>query len=137
MGVTVVWDNDEKTVQRYIYRGIWNWDEVHAAVTEGHRMLDTIDHKAASIVDMSGTSFVPSNAIVHLRRVFTVGGSHPNYSGLTVFLKAHPFIKAIHMMVRDTYPDSAANIEFAFASTLDEAYTIIEMQRENQRKESL
>lgn len=129
MTVTVIWDDDDKTIQRFIYDGMWTWDELYGALSKGHQMLDTVDYPVDSIVDMSGTNFIPSGAMLHLKRVFSIGSAHPNYSGITVFLEAEGFIRAVHMMVRDVYPESAQNIDFIFASSLEEAHNIIRSLR--------
>jgi hypothetical protein len=129
MGVTVIWDDEKQTTQRYIYEGLWTWDEAHEALVEGQQQLDSVDYPVDSIVDMSDTKFIPSGAMVHLKRIFALGGAHPNFSGLTVFYKAEGYVKAMHQMVAEVYPDAAKNIEFLFASSLEEARDILKAMR--------
>lgn len=131
MAVTVVWDDASQTIQRYIYASLWTWAEVFDALEEGHRQLDDVQHPVDAIVDMSATTFIPSGAMSNLKRVFSVGGAHPNYSGFTVFLNAAGYVKAMHEMVREVYPESAHNIEFLFANSDEEAYQILYTLRPN------
>lgn len=125
MSVSVRWEDKAHTIQRYVYAGYWTWDEVYVALEEGLRQLDTIDHLADAIVDMSATNYVPSGAMLHLKRVFNIGGSHPNYSGLTVFLNAEGYVRAMHSIVAELYPESAHNIEFLFAHSDEEAFEVL------------
>jgi hypothetical protein len=125
MPVKVIWDNDAKTIQRYVYEGRWTWDELYAALSEGQKMLDTVDHLVDGIVDLQGKSYVPSNALVHLKRVMELMSAHPNVSDITVFLRAEAFVKALTEMLRKLYPSSANQIQFNYASTLEDAHALI------------
>jgi hypothetical protein len=133
MTVSVIWDDEAKTIQRYVYEGRWTWDELFKALDDGHRMLDEIDYKADSIVDMQRAGPMPPNALVNLKHVYKKGGSHPNYSGLTIFINAAQFIRAITMMVAEFYPEASKNIKFIYAQNLEEAYAIIHERRAQPR----
>ena len=125
MPVKVVWDDDAKTIQRYIYEGRWTWDELYAALNEGQRMLDSVDHPVDGIVDLQGKSYVPSNALVNLKRVMELMSAHRNVSDITVFLRAEAFVKALTEMLRKLYPAASNPIQFNYAATLDDAHAKI------------
>ena len=44
MSVTVVWDNERKTVIRYDMLGRWNWNEFQVEFQKAKAMLDSVEH---------------------------------------------------------------------------------------------
>lgn len=124
MSITVVWDNPEKTVLRFIYEGRWTWDEFHPVINQGNQMTREVEHKVVSIVDMRAASDVPPNALVHLKRVMEQAAKYPNNSGVTIFLDAEAFGKAILSMLKQVYPLLASQMEFLHTDTLEDARAV-------------
>jgi hypothetical protein len=71
MGISVVWDNAEKTVIRYVFNGSWNWHDFRTAVASSDLMLDTVTHITDFILDVTyGAGGVPQNALMNMHAIF-------------------------------------------------------------------
>jgi hypothetical protein len=63
MPITVVWDNDQKTILHYTYTGKWTWAEYEAVVDQAAQLVKDIDYQIDVIADFSETSLLPDQAI--------------------------------------------------------------------------
>jgi hypothetical protein len=127
MNIDVNWDNETKTIIRYLYKNGWNWDDYFAAIKSAGELLDTVDHKVDIIMDFHNANLIPQGAITQVQRAF----SHPRHPNirLTIFVGANAFIRAIEGIGRKLAPTAAKKWDLAFAATLEEAYHIAEEQR--------
>jgi hypothetical protein len=75
MGIQVEWDNNEKTIIRYILVSPWAWEDIRDAAEASNHMLDEVGRKVHFIYDMRESTGVPDGAITNLRRY--VGKEHP------------------------------------------------------------
>jgi hypothetical protein len=123
MGITIGWDNEEKSVMRFEYHGIWSWEEFYKNIEEANQMMDTVNHPVVSIIDMRDSPYLPPNAAVHIRNVIRMSMSHNN-SGISVFLKATRIIEAMIEVLRQVYPDILEQTEWLYCDTLEEAREI-------------
>jgi hypothetical protein len=120
MPVKVEWDNEEKSIVRFIYTGIWTWDEFYIHVKEANELMDTVNDKCVSIVDMSKAGRLPNGASVHIRNIIRQSMSHNN-SGITVFINAETIVRMIIDALRMNYPDIKDFSNFIYAKNIDEA----------------
>lgn len=127
MGITVDWDNAEKTVVRFIYSGNWTWEEFYTTIRNANALMDTVDKPCVSIIDMRDSKFMPAGALVHIRNVIRMSMSHNN-SGISVFLDAQLIVKAMIEVLRKSFPDILQNTNWIYAKTLEEARTLAEQQ---------
>lgn len=127
MNIDVKWDNEAKTIIRYVYKNGWNWDDYFAAIKAAADLEDTVDHKVDVIMDFHDANMIPQGAVTQVQRAFAYP-RHPNI-GLTVFVGANAFIRAIEGIGRKLAPSAAKKWDLAFAATLEEAYHIIESRR--------
>ena len=56
MTVIPVWDNDAQTVIRFVYYGMWTWDDVDTALDAAHNMAYQPTH---IIIDLRESCTVP------------------------------------------------------------------------------
>jgi hypothetical protein len=42
--VEIKWDNEQKTILRYIFTGDWTWDEYLERLNEGRTMMAEVEH---------------------------------------------------------------------------------------------
>jgi hypothetical protein len=120
MGISVEWDNSEKTIVRFDYSGKWTWDEFYTYVKQANELMDTVDYRCVSIVDMSKSRYLPPGAAVHIRNIIRQSMSHNN-SGITVFINADTIVKMFIDALRLNYPDIKDFSNFMYAKTLDAA----------------
>lgn len=129
MGIEVVWDDDEHTMVRYIMEDPWTWDDLGNAFRQTHAMMDTVEHKVHSIMDMRKTRNIPSHAFTRIKQAGVNDPGHPNHSRLTVFVGASLFAKALLSVIGRTYRGLNDYNDFRFVETLEQAYTLLEKER--------
>jgi hypothetical protein len=123
MSVAVVWDDDEKSIIRFIFEGSWTLDELYTAFDEQSQMLDSVDHKVDVIVDFRESNAVPEHLIGNFSRIFqSSGSSHPN-TGMTVLVGVGGFAQ----ILADLFSKFFARLPTT--TTLEEAHTIIADER--------
>jgi len=120
MPIQAIWDNEDKTVVRFIYSGKWNWDEFYFTIQSANAMMDTVDHPCLSIVDKTDSRYMPSGAAIHIRNVVRMSRSHNN-SGISIFLNSETMARLLIEILKKTYPDIAATTEWHFLTDLEEA----------------
>lgn len=129
MGVDVFWDDDSQTIVRFVYEGKWNWEDFYAYIDKANAMMDTVTLPCVSIIDMRKSTYLPPNATVHIRNVIQKSMSHNN-SGISVFLDAGMFLEMMIDVIRKVHPDIAANTDWLYTDTLEDARKIAREQVE-------
>jgi hypothetical protein len=130
MNIAVIWDNDEKTIIRYIYEKNWTWADVNTALKDASALLDTVDHKVDIIMDFrQSTMMIPMGALSHAKRAL----SNPRHDNihLTV-LVGDAFVLKMADVSLKLSQKLAGNWELKFASTLDEAYAYLAQAHNSQ-----
>lgn len=63
------WDDDAKTVMRYVAAGAWNWNDFHKHMRRSRLVFDQVGHDQPieAIIDLSGGAKLPAGAVGHLR----------------------------------------------------------------------
>jgi hypothetical protein len=92
MGITICWDNEEKTAIRYVFEGLWDWDELWERSAQIRSMMNTVDHTVHLIIDMSGTSFLPQGTLNYFRVLLNT--KHPQ-TGLTIFVGGNVYTRSL------------------------------------------
>ena len=132
MSISISWDNEEKSVVRFVYQGKWTWEEFYEKIDAANAMMNTVDSPCVSIIDMRESNYLPKGAAVHIRNVIRRSMSHNN-SGISVFLQADVIVKAMIEVLKKSYPDILENTEWIYAKTLDEARKLAAEQVSNLR----
>lgn len=63
MTITVQWDDEAKTIVRWVFDGKWTWDEYNRAMTESNERVRDVDHFVDAIMDLSHSNMLPSNVL--------------------------------------------------------------------------
>lgn len=124
MGITVDWDDPDKTTILYKYTGRWNWDEYAAATRAGLELATSVDYVLDVIADFSATRMLPSNAMSNLRQSWQqrVG----NYR--TIVLVTHSSFFDALMSVFKRLNSEIAN-KIYVVKTVDEARLLLKERR--------
>ena len=122
MGITVVWDNPEQTILRYIYNGQWNLDNFYIALQESRDMMDTVNHRVGLIIDVQNSKLVPNGVLSHGKNVAL--RKHPN-QGLSVIVGASGFVRTLFDVYKKVYRSSFDESGYAFTATLDDARNLL------------
>lgn len=120
MSISVTWDNEEKTIVRFIYKGKWTWDEFYNSIQQGNAMMQTVPYPVVSIVDMTATRYIPPNAFSHMKRVIEMSQKQNN-SNISVFLKSEEMVKVMLKVLHQIYPEVEDMATFHHEQSLDEA----------------
>ena len=124
MGITVVWDDDAKSIIRWDFEGYWTWEDFQAGVEQSLEMAQSVTHRIDVIPDATGTEHLSPGALPQFRHVFEVS---PPHLRLMVITGANPFAQAIvNVFIR---LNRISN--WRIAKTLDEARAIIAQDRED------
>ncbi len=120
MNIELVWDNDQKTILRYIYGKSWTWADFNSAAKLAYDMLDTVDQKVSVIMDFQNANIIPQGAITQVQRAFSTP-RHANISTtLIVGSSANTFLQAIAGVGRKL--SRSNDWQLTFVATLPEAY---------------
>jgi hypothetical protein len=124
MGVQVQWDNIDKTIIRYDFKGIWTWNDFYAAHKQAQELGATVPHHIDLILDMRAVSRLPGNALLHIKQY---ADKQPRNVGLAICITSDHFVQTIYSM--DTPAHHRTEQSFRFAASLDEAYRLINQRR--------
>lgn len=69
MGIRVAWSDEKHSILVWQYEADWNWDDFHAAFAQSVQMGETYTHRIDVINDLSGTTRIPPEALMHFRRL--------------------------------------------------------------------
>jgi hypothetical protein len=127
MTVEVLWDNDEKTVLRYIIAAPWTWDEFWTAFKIGHQLIDSVNYSVDHIVEADYTlRSVPPGMLTQLRAIYR--SLHPRRGKTALLAHKHSAVRTIWFrMALVVYP--SAGEEFIFVDTLEEAREVLAKHR--------
>ena len=122
MSISVVWDNPEQTIIRYIYNGQWNLDNFYHALQESREMMDTVNHRVGLIIDVQNSKLVPNGVLSHGKNVSL--RKHTN-QGKSVIVGASGFVRTLFDVYKKVYRSSFDETAYAFATNLDDARALL------------
>lgn len=120
MTIKVQWDNEEHTLLRWEFMGVWDWDDFLAAQKESNDLINSVPHTVDIISDVSKSQHLPPGAIGRFR---TYRRDDPENTGRVVLVGASIYIKTIVEIFRGMFPNTGGN--FSFANSLDEARSLL------------
>ncbi len=132
MGIRVDWDSQDKAIIKYIFEGYWTWPHMHEAVRQVYALMATVNYTVDVIVDLTESSFVPSEAIANARQLAVSVKPHANYSGTTVYVGMNTLARTLLNAVSQIYYQMNQYHNFVFVRNLAEAYKVIEDQRKKE-----
>jgi hypothetical protein len=130
MGITVIWDNEDKTAICIVYRQPWTWQDFDAAVKQMLTLLDSMSHKVDIIFDIREGGTPPAGAMLRFKRVATI--NHPN-GGKLIFVSSRfltVLIEGIISVLAKAFSGVWQAPDFSFVSTLEEARRLLREQRQ-------
>jgi hypothetical protein len=124
MAVNFKWDNEEKTVVRYVAEGDWNWKDYHHAVRVASFAMHRIEHDVDVILDLTRTDKTPSGAVAHLRSVGKP--QSPCMTGRAVVIGLDPATETKILAGRDERVLPLPTQTLYFVDTEAEAQTLLQ-----------
>ncbi len=125
MPVSVIWDNEEQTIIRYVFEGRWTLDELFVVMEQEDQMIASVEHMVDIIVDFQNSGTVPDHLIANFPKIFeSSSASHPNV-GITVIVGAAGFAEMLANIFSKVFT------RMVTASTLEQARAIIAKEQVN------
>ena len=125
MGIEVSWDNEAKTIVKYVYEGRWTLQDFDNAREQAAKLEETVPHRVDVIVDVRNSSLVPTGTISRGKQVITTTPvSHPS-EAMAIIVGAGPLVRSIYDVVSKVYPEIVRRRGFRFARSMEEAREII------------
>ncbi|MCC7205762.1 MAG: hypothetical protein IT323_00555 [Anaerolineae bacterium] len=125
MPIHVEWDDDEQTTLRMAAIGVWTWQDYGEALQQAHSLMDGASREMIHlIIDMHQSPLLPSNVLSHLSGLPSTRHAK---SGMKVVVGVNAFAKALFAAMKRINPQGMRSVQFA--STLDEARTLLRSQQ--------
>jgi hypothetical protein len=122
VGITVDWDNPQKTIIRQVYGATWNWDEFLAALKQIDALAAEVDHPLGLLADASAIrQLPPANAIMYGTRALS---NMPSNVILIVVVSPSRLALSIIRTVQ-----TVTRFNMQVASSLEDGRLLIEAER--------
>jgi len=93
MGITITWDNEDRTILRLDFAGMWSWEEYDEAVDSAYIMIAQSGHKVDIITNLSRDTILPTDeSLRHFQRALR---QMPSNVGLTVTSGGNSFSRKV------------------------------------------
>ena len=122
MPIEVSWGNPQKTVVYTVFGETWTLEENHQMIDDMYKLTTSVTHTVHIIMDFTHSKTSPAKLLSAGRHIEK--RSVPN-SGISVFVKANSFLKAIAQVMMKMF---MKDVKLYFADSLEEAYQIIEQR---------
>ena len=120
MGITVQWDNFEKTVIRYDFESSWTWDDFHAAAAKSGAMTKEVKHQVHLIANMFHSAPLPEGAMLQFSNALR---NAPKDRGMFVIVAGDAWMNTLARILGKTITRPGS--KFALVATLEEARAIV------------
>ena len=120
MPIEVSWGNPQKTVVYTVFGETWTLEENHQMIDDMYKLTTSVTHTVHIVMDFTYSKTSPAKLLSAGRHIEK--RAVPN-SGISVFVKANSFLKAIAQVIMKMF---MKDTKLYFADSLEEAYQIIE-----------
>ncbi|MFN8373261.1 MAG: hypothetical protein U0694_10360 [Anaerolineae bacterium] len=125
MGITVQWDNDEKTIVLVTFDAVWTWDDLRAVDEYAIPLYDSSEHIVDVIADLRHSHLVMTGILSYMRELLTMQW-HPRAGNVVVVgasLSVRTLMEAAALVTRRPLA------RISFAQTIDEARLTLRNRR--------
>jgi hypothetical protein len=122
MPIQIVWDNDDRTIMRFLFEDPWDATELFNAITQTKTLLaaEDIGYAVGVIFDTQATGSLPSGILTSTRTL--VEKMSPEIAIIVVATR-NRFLRAMHQVFSRVNRSLAE--KFQLAGTVEEARVII------------
>lgn len=120
MGVQVMWDNDEKTIVRYIFEEHYSWDEFATTAQQHLEMMTTTDAPIGVILEYPKNMRPPLYAL-SIGKEYISRRDPRNY--LIVVATTSPLLQGLIGLFKRFYPNDGEYI--VIVSSVEEARRLL------------
>lgn len=123
MPIEADWDNEDRTVIRYEFRGRYSAEEFDEILDKTDAMSDSVKHMVHYLVIIHAGMWIPKGVSGPIGRVYTA--DKPN-RGVTIVVGASMPYKTVSEISKNMYEYMQPNARI-FVRTVEEARTILNM----------
>jgi hypothetical protein len=127
VGISVQWDNAEKTIVLITFDPAWTWKDVQLVDTRAIALYESVGHIVDVIADISHSQLVSTGFLSYIRSLLTTEW-HPHV-GVAVVVGASPSVRALFNAAALVARKPLERIRFA--QSLDDARLMIKQRRAN------
>jgi hypothetical protein len=120
MPIQVDWDTEAKQAIRYDFVGHWNWTDFRHAITEGYKLIASVDYPVDSISHFHPGTKIPAGAFVQFRNAQQ---DAPSNLGLVIIVGTSMLVSRSVTLFGKLYRKLESQLRVV--DTLEEARTII------------
>jgi hypothetical protein len=120
MGITLAWDDQDKTILKAIVAAPFTWDELFTNWDSAVAMISSMSYPVHMIVVSQSNGFPPGNVLTQLNRIST---NVPLNMGLAIMVTTNRLIAVINSTLFKLSPSFSRRGRVV--SSLDEAYALI------------
>jgi len=117
MNILVVWGNESKTILVMDFVNPWTTQDLIAAMKQAAMMMNSVDHEASTVVDLSHEHPSPSDILAHFSEI--AHHRHPRTDTTVIVSPAF----ALSKMLTNVFSRIYGGIRIV--DTLEEAYTLL------------
>ena len=117
MNIEILWDNDEKTIIRWVFAGDFDWEDYKQAYMDAEKLHTEVDHGFATIFDLSQLVRVPRYPIA---RYPELTRQVPEKQNMLVIISTNRWVESLGRIFTSVY---STNIKFVRNS--EDAYALI------------
>ena len=133
MRVTVNWDDEAKTIIRYIYAEGWTWADYEVAIKAAYDLTQAVNPPMLDVIaDFSGASVAPKNLIANFQK--SLNSPYTIQFGVTILVTPSLFIARMIDLYRKINKQGGSRIRLA--KTVDEAREMIAQIRQERQTTS-
>ncbi|MGD8456227.1 MAG: hypothetical protein PVF83_07590 [Anaerolineales bacterium] len=125
MGIELRWEDEEKTIIRWIYSSNFTWEEYDEGDRKLHSMLADINHKFTTIFDLSEMRVMPQSAISQYPKLMR---DVPPLQESLIIISHNRLVQSLGRIFTRVY-----RMNIHFVRTLEDALALIAKQRSEKR----
>jgi hypothetical protein len=127
MGITIEWDNEEKTVFRWTFESNWTWAEFQTQSQAANAQIMHVGHTVDLLVDMRHCHQLPVGTLV---QAWKASEQSPPNIGITVVIGDNPIFPIFHNMFQLLRKSHIRNYPpIHIVPTFEEAYVVIDTEQ--------
>ncbi|MCI0397692.1 MAG: hypothetical protein L0332_03810 [Chloroflexi bacterium] len=122
MGITLKWDNEEKSIIYACFEPGWTWNDFYEMNQQFVALSTTVSHPVVFIANVTEAG-LPKSFISQLPQIAAVSEKRPENLAYTVVVGARGLLDEVARIFSRVYRQAARKV--IFVPTLEEAYAVI------------
>ncbi|MFQ3565896.1 MAG: hypothetical protein SNJ59_02745 [Aggregatilineales bacterium] len=118
---TIFWDDKKHRRLRYVFAGVWDWDEFYAQIDAGCALIATVAHPVDMLLDFRMAGALDPDAVLKLKRAASLA---EDLDGRCVVIADDAAMQTTYHLFLHVYPRLQA--KFFLCTTVEEAHALLD-----------